>query len=134
MLPIALIPSKHEMLLSKFKEEVCRDPDADFAPRIAALADKFREQETKRFNGAFFMLLLELYEGSIPSLKRDLLKIRLLGTAKATPSQRIAILQCVYGIISLYIKDDFAGIIAICEDVEDAYRMEEGSPELDTWG
>lgn len=131
---MALVPGQYERLLSVFKEEVCRNPDADFAPRIAELADQFSKQETKRFNGAFFRLLLELYEGNIPSLKRDLLKTQLLGQAKAPPSQRIAMLQCVYGIISLYIKDDFAGIIAICENIEDACRMEDGSSALDTWG
>lgn len=115
---MALIPGNHERLLSQFKDEVCRNPEADFALSIAALADKFREQETKRVNSAFFLLLLELYEGDIPSLKRDLLKVRLLGKAKAKLSQRVSILQCVYGIISLYVEDDFAGIIAKCEDVE----------------
>lgn len=120
---MALVPGIHERLLSEFKDEVCRNPAADFAPRIAALADKFREQENKRFNGAFFLMLLNLYEADIHSLKRDLLKTKLLGAAKATPAQRTELLRCVYRVMSLYIQDDFERLIALCEQAEDAYRM-----------
>lgn len=120
---MALIPGNHERLLSEFKDEVCQNPGADFAPRIAALAKKFREQENKRFNGAFFLMLLNLYEGNIQSLKRDLLKTKLFGAAKATPAQRAELLRCVYRVMSLYIQDDFARLIALCELAEDAFHM-----------
>ena len=116
---MALVPGIHERLLSEFKDEVCQNPDTDFV-RIAAVADKFREQENKRFSGVFFGMLLELYERDIQSLTRDLLKIKLLGRAKATPSQRTELLRCLYGIMGLYIQDVCAGIIAMCEQIEDA--------------
>ena len=61
-------------------------------------------------------------------------KLAILGTAKATPSQRTALLRCLYGVLSLYIQDDFSAVTSMCEQVEDAYRMEDGSPELDTQG
>ena len=126
---MALVPGIHERLLSDFKDEVCQNPDTDFV-RIAAVADKFREQENKRFSGVFFGMLLELYERDIQSLTRDLLKIKLLGRAKATPSQRVDLLRCLYGAASFYIQDGFSELIAMCEEIEDAYRMEDGSPEL----
>ena len=118
---MALVPGIHERLLSEFKDEVCQNPDADFTPRIAALVAEFREHECKRISGAFFMLLLKLYKSDIPTLKRDLLKIQLLTTAKAKPSQRAELLQFIYEIMSLYI-DDFNRLIAICEIAEAAYR------------
>ena len=134
MLPIALIPGKHEMLLSKFKEEVGRDPDADFTSSIQTVAAEFRKMETEREQGVINTLFLNLYALDAHSLRRDLSKLAILGTAKATPSQRTALLRCLYGVLSLYIQDDFSAVTSMCEQVEDAYRMEDGSPELDTWG
>lgn len=120
------------MLLSKFKEEVCRDPDADFTPAIQTLAAEFREMERKRERNVVNSLFLNLYALDAYSLRRDLSKLAVLGSAKATPSQRVALLRCLYGTVSLFIQDDFSGLIEMCEEVEDAYRMEDGSPELDT--
>ena len=118
---MALIPEQHERLLLKFKDEVCQNPSADFTPSIEALAAEFRELENKHFSGAFFMLLTEIYEKDVFSFKRDLLKIRLLGTeCKAKHSQRTELLRCLFGIMSLYIQDVCAGIIAMCEQIEDA--------------
>ena len=133
MLPIALVSWRHERFLWEFQEEVSRNPGGDFASSIAVVADKFREQETKRVYSAFFTLFRELYEGDIPSLKKDLLKIQLLCTVKvkATPSQRIELLRCLYGVM---LPDDLAGIMARCEEAEVAYRIVNGCPALDALG
>ena len=133
MLPIALASSRYEGFLREFQKEVSLNPNADFTPRIAALVAEFREQECKRISGAFFMLLMKLYKADIPTLKRDLLKIKLLSTARVTPSQRAELLQCICEIMSLYI-DDFNRLIAMCEIAEAAYSMEGGSPAPDVLG
>lgn len=131
---MALVPGIHERLLSEFKDEVCRNPSADFAPRIAALATEFRRQEKEREMSVINTLFLNLYALDAHSLRRDLSKLVVFGAAKAKPSQRVSLLRCLYGAVGLYIQDDFSQIVAMCEQVEDAYRMEDGSPELDTWG
>ncbi len=129
---MAFMPGKHERLLSEFKDEVCHDPNADVTASIQTLAAEFRKMEKEREISVINTLFLNLYALDAHSLRRDIGKLSLLGTAKAKPSQRVDLLQCLYGAMSLYIQDDFTEIIAMCEEVEDAYRMEDGSPELNT--
>ena len=90
---MALVPGIHERLLSEFKDEVCRNPGADFTPKIAALAAEFRELEKDREMSVIKTLFLNLYTLDIHSLRRDLLKVAMLGygAVKATPSQRVAL-------------------------------------------
>lgn len=70
-----MIPSKHEILLSKFKEEVCRDPDADFTSSIQTVAAEFRKMEAEREQGVINTLFLNLYALDAHSLRRDLSKL-----------------------------------------------------------
>lgn len=71
--------------------------------------------EKEREQSVIKALFLCLYAQDAQSLKRDLSKLKVLGTAKATPSQRAALLRCLYGVVALYVQDDFSGIVKMCE-------------------
>lgn len=110
-----------EQTLYDFKEEVCRNPDADFSPYTQELMHRYRIMEAACTERVINTLFLNLYEQDAPSLKRDLLKVQMLGTAKATLSQytnRTALLQCLYGALFSYIGEDFSDIIAMCDKVK----------------
>lgn len=134
MAPIAIIPGKHEKLLTAFKEVVCSNPDANFAPSIATLSAEFRALERERERFVVHTLLLNLYAQDARSLSKDLAKIAVLGTAQATPSQRAALLRCLYGVVSLYVQNGFFDLIAMCDGVEDASSMGDSGSFLDTSG
>lgn len=117
---IAIIPGKHEMLLTEFKERVCQNPDGDFTSDIQVLAAEFRQMEREREIRVIYTFFLNLYAQDAHSLKRDLAKIAVFGTAQAMPNQRITLLRCLYGVVALYIHDGFSEIIAMCEQAEDS--------------
>lgn len=129
-----LIPNKYILLLSKFKEDVCQDPNADFTSSIKALASEFRRMENERQKSLLKVLLLNLYALDKNALRRDLAKVAAFGGAPAAPSQRLDLLRCLYDVISFFIQDGFSDLIAMCDQAEDASRMEDGSPDLDIWG
>ena len=72
--------------LSEFKEEVCRNPDADFTQYIQELAAKFIKRENEREKSNIHAMMLSLYEGDTQLLMRDITKVMMLGTAKAACS------------------------------------------------
>lgn len=119
----------NEAILSEFKEEVRRNPDADFTPYIQALAAKFIQEENERKKAReksmINTLLLNLYEGDTHSLMRDITKVMMLGTTKAAPSQRTALLPCICEALSLHTKEDFSSVIAVCEELEGTDRIED---------
>ena len=98
MLPIALIPGKHEMLLSKFKEEVGRDPDADFTSSIQTVAAEFRKMEAEREQGVINTLFLNLYALDAHSLRRDL---SWHGESYALPAHSLAPMS-IWSAVSVY--------------------------------
>ena len=85
--------------------------------------------EKEREQSVIKALFLCLYAQDVQSLRRDLSKIEVLGTAQATPTQRAALLRCLYGVVSLYV-DDFEGILAKCDQIEGACK--DSSLNLDT--
>ena len=108
----------------EFKEEVCRNPDADLAPYIAA----FREVARERERSLIRTLMLNLYAQDAQSLRRDLTKFAVLGNAQAPRSQRVAMLHAFMGVASLYF--DFSELLAMYDKVEDTCK--DGAPALDT--
>lgn len=126
-----LIPNKHERLLAKFKDDVSRNPSADFAPSIRALAAEFRKLEKEREKRLVDALFLNLYGMDAKSLRRDLGKLAVLGTAQPAPSQRIALLRCLFGVLALYGQEHFPETYAM---VEAASREEDCRSAPDAWG
>lgn len=129
-----LIPNQYILLLSKFKEDVRKNPDADFTSSIKALASEFRRMENEGQKSLLRVLLLNLYALDTDALRIDLAKLAVFGGAPAAPSQRLALLRCLYDVMSFFIQDGFSDLIAMCDHAEDASRMEDGSPDLDVWG
>ena len=122
---IALIPGKIETLLGEFKEEVCRNPDADLAPYAAELRKMAKKQEKALIR----TLMLNLYAQDTQSLMRDIAKLAALGTAQAPPShQRAAMLHAFMEIAFLYF--DFSELLAMYDKVEDTCK--DGASALDT--
>ncbi len=100
---IALI-QKYERFLSRFKDDLPQNPDA-----VKKYAAELREIEGGNERQLLRTLLLELYDGEVDSLKRDLLKSQMLGAAKATPTERAVLLRYLYRAVSLYVtQDNFA--------------------------
>lgn len=112
---MSLLQKIYQARLSEFKEEIRRAPNADFTPYIQKLAAEFAEREKKRGKRAVDTLLLNLYEGDVQSLERDITKIIVFGTEKAEPSQRAGLLRCICEAASLRTKEDFDNILAICQ-------------------
>ena len=127
MFTIALTPGKIDILVEQIKEDVCRNSDANLIPYVF----EFREMEKDCERNLIHTLMLNLYAQDVQSLRRDLAKIEVLGTAQASsPSQRSALLRCLFGVVSLYI--DCSDLLALCGQIEDAYK--DSSPALDTRG
>lgn len=124
VIPIALIPGKIETLLGEFKEEVCRNPDADLAPYAAELRKMAKKQEKALVR----TLMLNLYAQDTQSLMRDLAKLAALGTAQAPRSQRFSMLHAFMEIAFLYF--DFSELLAMYDKVEDTCK--DGALALDT--
>ena len=124
MFTIALTPGKIDILVEKIREDVCRNPDANLIPYVFEL----REMEKDCEKNLICALMLNLYAQDVKSLKRDLAKIALLGTAEATPSQRAALLHAFMGVAALY----FPKLLAMYDKIEEAYK--DSSPALDTRG
>ena len=95
---MALLHKIYGVILSDFKKEICRDPDADFTSRIQELAAEFGKREKSVIDKLF----LTLYDQDALSLKTDLCKLRASNPAKAAPSdkQRTTLLACLYGVLS----------------------------------
>ena len=118
-------------MLTAFMEDVLRDPNADFTSSIQALAAEFRRMEKEREKRLVDTLFLSLYERDAKSLRRDLAKLSVFGKAEVAPSQRIALLRCLFGVLASYVRDHFPETYAM---VEDACGMEDDCPDLDIWG
>lgn len=112
-----------EAILSKFREEVCRNPDADVAPYTQMLGAEFRTWNKAWEKEIIKPLFLNLYANDFQALRRDLCKLdppsvlcklTAHGAAKAKFPQRALLLYCLYGVLSLYHRGDFASIVKIC--------------------
>lgn len=120
------LQKEYEIILSKFKEEICREPEADFTPYIRELAAKLSVRTKERGRNVISTLLLNLYGQDTDSLAKDitLLKIKFKmagGPANAAPSQRAELLPYLCEALSPYIREDFPDILKMCE-----YRMKNG--------
>lgn len=120
---------KCEAILSKCKEEICRNPYADLVPytrMIAAAFQKWKKAEEKSMISALF---LELYAQDAQALRRDLCRLdpqsvlgrlKTLDTAKTKFPGRTRLLHCLYDTLAFYIKftykyeGDFSSVIAAC--------------------
>lgn len=112
------------MLLERFKAEVSRNPETDVTSYAAELRKIAKEKETALIR----TLMLNLYAQDARSLRRDLTKSVVLGTAQVPPSQRAALLHAFMGVVSLYF--DSSELLAVYDKVEDACKG--GTPALDT--
>lgn len=66
-------------MLTAFKEDVLRNPNADFTSSIQALAAEFRKLEKEREKRLLDALFLTLYERDAKALRRDLAKLSVFG-------------------------------------------------------
>ena len=114
----------HGLPLSKFKEEVRRNPDVDLAPYIQELADEFQRRKKiweERYIGTLFA---NLYASDIRSLRRDLCKLEpwevlckleAFDTAKDKFPQRARVLGCLHKVLSFglsfYLGEDYSSFI-----------------------
>ena len=108
--------------------------DATVYMPLAELVDIEKEierLEKEREKRLVDTLFLSLYERDAKSLRRDLAKLSVFGKAEAAPSQRIALLRCLFGVLASYVRDHFPETYAM---VEDASGMEDDCPDLDIWG
>ena len=112
-----------EEILSKFREEVCRNANADVAPYAQTLAAEFRTWNKAWEKEIIKTLFLNLYANDVQALRRDLCKLdppsvlcklTAHGAAKAKFPQRALLLYCLYGVLPLYHRGDFASIVKIC--------------------
>ena len=124
--PIALTPGTIDILVEKIREDVCRNPDANLIPYVF----EFREMEKDCERNLIHTLMLNLYSQDVCSLRRDLTKFVVLGTAQVQPSQRAALLHALIGVAYLYF--DCSDLLALCNQIEEAHK--DSSPVLDTRG
>ncbi len=112
-------------ILSKFKEEVCCNPDAEFVPSdtmpyILTLTEECNRAEAAYVEDFFQTLFLTLYGSDVQSLKRDITKVAMLGANAGRPrhTDRADLLQCLYGALSSHIGEDFSDIMEMCDKAE----------------
>jgi len=117
---MSLLLKRYEKLLTEFKEEVRRNPDADFTQEIQELTAEFIEMEQQRRQRIINSFLLGLYERDTRALRRDITKVITLGTAKAALSQRAKLLRRVCYGFNLHTKEDFSRLLAECDRLEAA--------------
>lgn len=102
--------------------KIHRDPDANFTPAIHKIVAEFTEQEPMMKyereesvkTNVINKVVLGLYEGNTQLLRTDMIKVEIMGTEKATPAQRAALLRCICKALSLYTKEDLASIMEAC--------------------
>jgi len=101
-----------EMVLSKFKEELRCNPDADVTPYTQMLMAQFRKWSKASEKNFIFDLFLDLYEQDAPALRRDFCKfplwetsckLRALDTASARFPLRGLLICRLYKTLSPYI-------------------------------
>ncbi len=119
-----------EQILSKFKEEICRNPNADFTLYIERLLDEYDGIKAACVERVIGTLLLNLYGQDVSSLKRDQIKLQVMvysvkkTAIDLTPNQRTELLPSLYGALASYIGEDFSAIIAACDKIE-AFEMKQ---------
>jgi len=118
-----------EVFLSKFEEELNRNPDADVTPYTQMLMAKFRAWNKKREREFISELFLDLYERNAQSLRKGLCKFNprkilyMQDTAKTRFPRRALLTRCLYetlspyileGVLYPYIREDFScGLVDI---------------------
>jgi len=150
---MALMHKVYEAELTELKKEICRNPDADFTPRIKELAVeivKRGNERQKNFKKQIVStLLLDLYSGDGEALERDIMKrvigkllldlyggydrtlmtditkVMMLGTHKAECADIRKLFPCICDALSLHTKEDFADTIEMCNVLEAAREAED---------
>lgn len=143
----------YEAQLTELKNEISRNPDADFTPRIKGFAAEITKRENKRekdFKKRIVdTLLLDLYDGDAEALERDIMKrvisrlllglygeddstlmtditkVIVLGTRKAERADIRRLFPCICDVLSLHTKEDFADTIEMCTVLEEARKAED---------
>ncbi len=109
-----------DLILSEFKEEVCRDPDTDVTPFSDRLVHEYNITKSVCMERLIKTLFLNLYGEDAQSLERDIFKANKLKVMpEVTLEQRSELLPSLYGALSSYIGEDFSPILAMCDGVED---------------
>ncbi len=150
---MALMHKVYEAELTELKKEICRNPDADFTPRIKELAAEIVKQGNKREKNfkkqIVETLLLDLYSGDAEALERDIMKravgklllglygeddrtlmtditkVMMLGTHKAERADIRKLFPCICDALSLRTKEDFADTIEMCTVLKEAREAED---------
>lgn len=129
---MSIAPKRYEAVLRDFRNEVRSDPNADFTPFVQRLmeipAAELRGRENLGEQRVINTLLLALYEGDSTALNRQITKLMLANAApgaapvteKVVPSERGHVFLCLCDMLSLRTKEDFAGVIAMCEKLRSA--------------
>lgn len=124
---MALLQKMYEARLSELKEEVCRNPDADFTPVIQTLAAEFAEREKAREENVINKILR--YGKDIQAFRQELrlyvTKISLADSAKPVPSSYVPLFRWLCEVLSLQTKEDLSDILAMCDQIENASRLED---------
>ncbi len=133
---------KFEVILSKFREEVCHNPDADIAPYTQMLVEAFRERKGTWERTVIGTLFLNLYGMDVQSLRTDLCKLEQWrafcnleesDAEKDKFPQRIRLLKCLYKTVSFSLSfylgkdflsfiEDFSSISAVCDGAVEVDR------------
>ncbi len=126
---MALMHKVYEAELTELKKEICRNPDADFTPRIKELAAEIVKQGNKREKNfkkqIVETLLLGLYGEDDRTLMTDITKVMMLGTHKAERADIRKLFPCICDALSLRTKEDFADTIEMCTVLKEAREAED---------
>lgn len=113
-------PTEFEKILSEYKKDVCRDPDADYEPytqKLEALVGTMRKACAERI---LTVILLNLYPTDAQLLGQDVAKAMVYSAGKAASlpfgTDRRVLLQCLCDALSSYIGEDFSLIIENAQD------------------
>lgn len=94
--------------------------------------DKLRGFTSDQVKSAITTIFVNLYDGQIRSLKRDLGRCILSGGKDADPNERIELLRCLFGTLRLYFKDDYSLLTDMCEqEIQRRLQYGEGIEDSD---
>lgn len=102
---------KIESLVNNVKQ----DPE-NTEEYMRACNDALREYTSSQVKSALVTMFVSLFDGQIRSLKLAIAQCVLSGGKTADPSERIELLRCLFGALSLYFKDDYSLLTNMCEE------------------
>ena len=129
---MSIARKRYEAIMREFRDEVRSDPNADFTPFVQRLmeipAAELGGRERLGEQRVICSLLLALYEGDYAALNGQIAKLMIANPAsgaapakaKVASSERGHVFLCLCDMLSLHTKEDFAGVIAMCEKLKAA--------------